>query len=247
VKKFLPFIILGCALVLLFVGFTFIKKSFQPISQSSDSTDQPVADIKTENSPVASLTPTADGHWLNLRIEGIKLTAKSMDYELLYTLPDGRTQGVPGTIDLSGKDVIERKLLLGSESSGKFRYDQGVKGGTLNLKFRDANGKLTGKLTTDFKLFSTETDLQSADSALKFTLNNNSGNTFFVVMKTFGLPATSPGSLKSGPIGIFASDTLSHKGKVTLDGAKVYEWNGGSWQTVDTSSSIEAGIFISTG
>ncbi|QQG47121.1 MAG: hypothetical protein HY044_03185 [Candidatus Woesebacteria bacterium] len=244
-KKFLPFILLGGGVIVFIVVFMFIKKSFQPAAEPTP-TDEPVVELKTEESPVTSLTPSADGHWLKLKVEGIKLSAKSMDYELLYTLPDGRTQGVPGTIDLKGQDAIQRDLLLGSESSGKFRYDQGVKGGTLTLKFRDNSGKLTGKLTTNFTLSSNTTNLASSDSSFKFTLASDNGKTFYIAMKTFGLPDKAPGVLASGPYGIFPSDTISHKGTVTLSGSKPYEWNGGSWQSIDTSSSVETGIFIGT-
>ena len=65
----------------------------------------------------------------------------------------GIQQGVPGTAKLDGGD-IERKMLLGSESSGKFRYDEGVKGGTLTLRFRNSKGRLIGKLSTEFTLTS---------------------------------------------------------------------------------------------
>jgi len=66
--------------------------------------------------------------------------AASMDYELIYSTSDGGQQGVPGTVKLTGTD-IDRPLLLGSESSGKYRYDAGVEQGTMTLKFRDASGK----------------------------------------------------------------------------------------------------------
>lgn len=83
----------------------------------------------------ATLMPTDDRHWLKLNVNGIDPKATSMEYELLYELPDGRTQGVPGKIDLNGETTFERDILLGSESAGKYTYDLGVDFGSLTLRF----------------------------------------------------------------------------------------------------------------
>jgi hypothetical protein len=190
--------------------------------------------------------PTPDGHWLTMKIEKIKISASTMDYELLYQLPDGRTQGVPGTITLDGNNSIERKLLLGSESSGKFRYDEGVKSGTLSLKFRDANGKLVAKFSTNFVLLSNTKELISADSKFKATLNKVMPNTFFVIMDTFGVPGdiNLDDGFKHQVYGLFTSSTTKLNGTFAIEGAN-YEtlWNGTSWIS---EKDFSAGIFVAT-
>lgn len=119
-KKFIPLILLVVGVVvLLLVYFLVIKPS--KTQTGNEEQVSSLMEVSLDDRPVASLTPTADGHWLNLKVDKINIPAATMDYELLYDLPDGRTQGVPGTITLNGLKVIERKLLLGSESSGKFR------------------------------------------------------------------------------------------------------------------------------
>lgn len=149
-KKYLPLILIGVGILVLIGGFLFVRSSRNKGGEGEES----VKEIPAEQRPLVSLTPSGDGHWLKLKIEKIKVEkAASLDYELLYSLPDGRTQGVPGTVKIDGKD-IERDLLLGSESSGKFRYDEGVTGGTLTIRFRDSKGKLIGKLSTKFTLTS---------------------------------------------------------------------------------------------
>jgi len=148
-KKYLPLILIGVGLVVLVGGFLFIKSR-----NKGGEEEEVVKEIPADQRPLVSLIPSSDGHWLKLKIEKIRVQgAKSLDYELLYSLPDGRTQGVPGTVKIEGKD-IERDLLLGSESSGKFRYDEGVTGGTMTIRFRDTKGKLIGKLSTKFTLSS---------------------------------------------------------------------------------------------
>jgi len=161
--------------------------------------------------PFASLTPTSDGHYINLKIDKIKLPkAVSLDYELLYTLPDGRTQGVPGTVDLKGETSFERKLLLGSESSGKFRYDEGVTDGSLTVRLRDSKGKLLAKFSTKWHLQSTDLELTSIDQNFTYVLDKKPKGMYFITMETFGLPASeaSVSDAKLGPYGIFTSDTL---------------------------------------
>ena len=172
-KKYLPFIVLFVGLVSL-VGVILIVKSRSSAPETVVQEETTVAEIPDNQKPYASLTPTKDGHWLKLNVEGLDrmVVAKSLDYELLYKVSDGRTQGVPGTVTLKGDKSITRDLLLGSESSGKFRYDVGVDKGTLTLRLRDDKGKLLGKLSTDF------------------TLSNASG-VYLVTMDHFGTPVTS--------------------------------------------------------
>ena len=158
-KRFLPiFLVLLGILVLAGVYFFVIKGKKETDVVQEEETAR--IEVPLGERPVASLTPSSDGHWLKMVIEKIAIDAATLDYELLYKLPDGRTQGVPGTIKLEGQDSIERDLLLGSESSGKFRYDEGVENGTLTLRFRNQKGKLIVKFATEFHL-------QSETSSLK--------------------------------------------------------------------------------
>lgn len=204
-KKFLPIILLLIGVVILVLVFVFIKnRNSAPVED-----DNTVTEIAFVDRPFASLTPTSDGHYINLKIDKIKLPkAVSLDYELLYSLPDGRTQGVPGTVDLKGETVFERKLLLGSESSGKFRYDEGVTDGGLTVRLRDSKGKLLSKFSTKWHLQSTDTELTSIDQNFTYILDKKPKGMFFVTMETFGLMDSSVTSVTSGPYGVFSSDTL---------------------------------------
>ena len=149
-KKYLPIILFVIGLLVV-VGVYFFVIKGKSTGESTE--DLIVAEIPVGERPSASLSPSMDGHWLKMKVEDIKVKgAASMDYELLYKISDGRTQGVPGTVQLEGQSSIERNLLLGSESSGKYRYDEGVESGSLTLRFRNSSGKLLGKLSTDWTL-----------------------------------------------------------------------------------------------
>ena len=220
-KKFLPFILIGSGLIIILVVVFFIAKGMKGGSATPTQEDTNVPELPQSEWPVVSLTPTgnpavkgSDGHWLDFKVQKINVSgATSMDYELVYNTTDGGQQGVPGTVKLDGTD-IDRPLLMGSESSGKYRYDAGVEQGTMTLKFRDAGGKLIGKLSTDFHLQSGETSLTSIDGNFTYELDKVAKGVFFVTMKTFADPAASVVVVSQNGYSVFASDGKAHSGKL---------------------------------
>jgi hypothetical protein len=243
IKRFLPIILLVLGLIVLVVVVLVVKNKSKKTAESTP--EETVAEVALNDRPVASLTPSEDGHWLTLNVEKLLSGAKSVDYELLYYLPDGRTQGVPGNVTISGTSTLERKLLLGSESSGKYRYDEGVEKGTLTLRFRSDKGKLLGKFSTDFALLSGTDALASIDGKFEYTLNKVSKTGYFVVMNTFGVPS-SIDNLEEGPYGVFSSLTIALPGKVSLGSGKISISDGSSWEEVVDNKASNIGIFVST-
>jgi hypothetical protein len=150
-----------------------------------------------------------------MRIENLGKVqgAASIDYELLYKVTNGTTQGVPGNIPLKGESSLERDLLLGSESSGKFRYDAGVETGTLTLRFRNDKGKLIGKVSTDFHLQNGTVTLTSVDNKFKYVLDKPASKVWFVTMQTFGPADKTNLVVEQAPYAIYSSDGLPHTGK----------------------------------
>jgi len=241
-KKYLPFILLGVGLLVVFLVFLFIKKSS---NKGNETQDEVAAEIPFDKRPFASLTPSEDGHWLKLHVEKLLEGAKSIDYELLYTLPDGRTQGVPGSVSLSGITFLDRDLLLGSESSGKFRYDEGVNKGTLTLRFRDDKGKLMGKVSTDFALLSDTSHLSSVDGGFTYKLDKAPKAGFFVVMQTFGISKDLAGAT-GAPNGVFTSEKGVFPGTVNMMGDNINYFKDGSWIKLQNGSSPDIGVFIAS-
>ena len=198
-KKYLPFILLGVGVLILAGAFLLIKNSKEVGNE-----DETVKEIPVEQRPIVSLIPSGDGHWLKLKIEQIKVEgAVSLDYELLYTLPDGRVQGVPGTVKIKG-DVI-RDLLLGSESSGKFRYDEGVETGSMTVRFRNLKGKLIGKLSTKVHMQTGVKELTSADGKFTYSPDKISKGVYYVTMETFAEPNPSTVVVYKDGYGVFSS------------------------------------------
>lgn len=241
-RKYLPPFLFLIGVVVIVGVFFFVSRG----KKTAIPEEEAAPEVALNDRPVASLTPTSDGHWLTLKIEKFKISAETLDYELLYTLPDGRTQGVPGSVSIKGEDSMERKLLLGSESSGKFRYDEGVTQGTLTLKFRNSQGKLVAKFLTKFHLQSSTKDLSSVDGEAKFSLSKLPSKTFFVVMNTFRVPQEAPAELTAGPWGFFSSSTAPLSGAVDLASVKTFTWTGSKWLELTDGTASDLGVFIGT-
>lgn len=238
-KKYLPFIIFGLGLVILagVLAWVFLRPKTEDVPE-----EEPVAEIPFEKRPFTTLTPTEDGHYLMMRIENIGIDAESLDYELLYEVPDKPPQGVPGTVKLT-EDVIERELLLGSESSGKFRYDEGVEWGTLTLRFRDGKGKLVGKVATSFHLQSGTSELTDKEGIFKYTLTKENEG-YFVTMNTIGMPKQFASVISKGPFGIFGSVEEELPGEVSLEGDVYYLDT--DWIKLDDKNAPDIGVFITS-
>lgn len=209
-KKYLPLILVGVGVLVLIGAFLLIKKgSNKPVEEEEVAKELPV-----DQRPTISLIPRADGHWLDLTIADIKVPkAETLDYELIYSTLDGGQQGVPGTVSIAGQTSLKRELLLGSESSGKFRYDTGVEHGTMTVRFRDGKGKLIGKIATDFHLQTNTTDLSSVDGKFTYTLDKVAKGVFFVTMQTYGATAPEGSAAFKDGYAVFASDGEQHSGK----------------------------------
>ena len=239
-KKIIPIIILALGILIAFGAFMLIKGRSSQKEPNGLTQDETVPEIAQDARPVVSLTPSADGHWLKMEIEKIVINAATLDYELTYKVPDGRTQGVPGTVKLANTDNIVKDLLLGSESSGKFRYDDGVENGNLNITFRDQNGKLVAKFSTDFFLQSGKEQINFTGGQL-YTLDKLNNKTFYISMNTIGYPGNPPSTPKES-YGIFSSSLKGNSG--VLEGSDIYLWYKEGWVKIENGKSPDIGFFI---
>lgn len=244
-KKYLPIIFLALGVVVVVIVFFVLRGRGGKEAVERDETA--LIEVAPEDRPIVSLAPTTDGHYLNLRVGEINIPgAETMEYELLYDVPGGVTQGVPGMIDVKGLSSFEAELLLGSESSGKFRYDEGVEEGTMTIRFRNRDGKLLIKFISDFHLQTQTQELSSLDGSFTFTRSlKNINNEYSVVMETVGFPGNFSKSISSGPYGIFSSSLQEEPGKVNMDSESVYRWDGDDWTMLEDKNSDDFGIFIS--
>lgn len=193
-----------------------------------------------EERPYIILTPSSDGHWLTIEVSRIR-EADSLEYELLYNTASGATQGSINTVKLKGESSYSKKILLGSESSGHYKFDEGVTQGSLTVRLRGGPG--TRKFVTDFHLQQGEDELASIDG--NFSIKDTfSKSNFYVTMHTVGLPGEFDGEVIAGPYEIFSSGAKTVKNgqvEITLseetETAKLYSWSGTKW--IEEKSEIE--------
>jgi hypothetical protein len=195
--------------------------------------------LPLQDRPYVTLTPRSDGREVTLRLDNVK-DADRVEYELEYQA--GSTiQGVFGTIDLAKEKLpVSKKLLFGSCSRGKCRYDENVSGGSLTLRLE--GGKETFVLKTDFNL------QQMADQKGVFTTKDARAvldvgsrglpaSTYLVTASTMGLPAPVESEVIAGPYAFLTAATLklsqaklTVKSKADLSQAKLLRWSGREWK-----------------
>ena len=245
-KKFAPVIIVLVVFALLAGGGFYVYKSFFGAPKEVVEDEGPELDASLR--PFVTITPTEDGHYMDLTISNINVPgAKKMEFELFYTTGEGNNQGTTGKVTLKGNDLVKNQILLGSESSGKFRYDQGVELGTLTIKFRDENGKNIGRTATTWRLQHGTRDLASSDGKFKYTLSEDS-DAYFVTLITMGLPKQFDGTTSLESYGVFTSSEDPIAGTVSLGEGNLNMWNSQKevWESVSNNLSENTGIFISS-
>lgn len=239
-KKLLIVLVILIALSVLLITIAKSLNKKDIVDSENNEEEEIAVEIPQDKMPFVSLTPTLDGHFLKMKIENIMIAnASSVDYELVYKVKDGRTQGVPGSVKLNGQTMIERELLLGSESSGKFRYDEGVNSGVFTLTFRDQQGKLLGRKANDFVL-SKAKEATSSDSMFKFVFSKQP-KSYYVVMNTFGVLNSFDKQISDGPYGVF---TLESDLKGTVESSNAYYYSSQNWVNVDSSVAVSPQVFI---
>jgi hypothetical protein len=194
--------------------------------------------------PFVSLTPTSDGHWVNLEVNNIRSDAKSIDYELIYFAGDIGNKierGTSGLVDLKGETSLTRKVLFGSESctvSCKYKYDENISEGTLTIKIRSDAG--VEKYTSAFRLqkgLEAKEGLSAGDGNFKFTSSVLPKNNYFLTISTVGLPKEVGESVIMAPYGVFPSSSTvgTVACKTNDEAAKILFWNSQKWEELKTS------------
>lgn len=144
------YIYIGIGLLVLVGGGYFLMNSNKPVQNSNTEDVSPTPEelFPTISEDVKVELTSNSGQAVRLSISNIPSNVESVEYELIYMTGEGLPRGVTGNIKLEGKTEIERDdIVLGTCSSGKCVYDQGVISIDLSLKFNSQAGAKVFKKT----------------------------------------------------------------------------------------------------
>lgn len=248
-KKKLPIIIVGL-LVILVAGFLVIKSQKKQNTSEITTTEVEVPQAPINERPFVSLIPRSDAHQLTLQVENLK-NITTVEYELVYLVGDAQ-RGVIGSIVTNAKSAVSKDLLMGSCSKNVCKYDEGVTGGTLTLRFRGSGS--VSKYEAPFslqKMPEAKNKLTLGETGFSFTGKLNKA-VYYLTMGTVGLPSDLGKEVVGGPYGIFSSDNGLLSGIVGLESSEtlsssIMGWNSKSsaWETIDSQKSTTGlNVFI---
>jgi len=248
--------------VLLAMFLTGCKKKTVETNQNYQKKTEQINKLAIKDRPFVTLTPRVDGKEVTLEIDNVK-NATKVDYELEYQTKD-MIQGAFGNIDFNKEPTpVSKNILFGSCSKGVCKYDEGVSGGSLTLRFE--GGTETYVLKSDFNLqnmFDRQGVFASKD--VKATLDVGKSGlppaTYLIISSTMGLPKEVEGEIIAGPYAFLAATsptlkaTLTVKSSADLTGAKLMFWTGKAWTELKSTivdGSISApvtnlGVFVVT-
>ena len=200
--------------------------------------------------PFITLLPSADTHWLTLEIKNIAQKISSLEYDLTYfaEVEGNQVERGVGTAgrpeEIKNQTEFSKKILLGSAScttgTCKYKYDEGVKEGTLSVSLNNTAGK--DKYESAFRLQKgkeAKEGLTAGDGVFSFVSENLAPNGAYLTLSTVGVPVSLPSGItpKSAPYGIFSVSPVK-KGnivfKTSLSGVSVYAFDGRTWSKLAT-------------
>lgn len=247
-KKTLP-ILLIIFLILLsgFLGWKFLKKK-KPAKETKKRFKPKIETINQlplEKRPYVIIEPKSKtrpqdyGYWITVTIDRVS-DYKNVEYDVEYQ-SGNLIQGFMHRIDFAKEPPpVSKEGFFGSESKGKYKYDEGVKSGSILFKFyRDGQ---YDALKTYFNLQNmkeengifTSNDGRAVLEVGKGDLNPRD---YVIIASTLGLPAEIKGKAISEPYGFYShrsvklkDATLTIRSKEDLTNVKILGWDGGEWQ-----------------
>ena len=229
------FIIGAIALVILGGGFFLIRSSKKQVTEETTAKIPHIETIDSEKLPYLRLTPKENNHKLLLSILDAKGFEK-VEYELIYELEDGLTRGATGDMNLTEKN--QKEILLGTCSSGKCKYDEGVTGGELIINLQK-DDKLYS-FQTKFVLLQKGDNFTSDDEKITITAQNS-----FCLLIGGGLPAETEKEVVNGP---YILSNISENSQAELENINgnllVWQEKEKIWQAISSPEILSENTYL---
>jgi len=137
-KKYL--VIAGVVIVLLVVGYLLFGRTKQTKIDNKEPMPTEMLIPTVDDSVQVTLEDAGNGKEVVLKIANLPNGTESIDYELSYNTAKQGLQGVIGTLTES-EAIYEKKIILGTCSSGTCVYHLVVGKIKLSLKFNGSYGE----------------------------------------------------------------------------------------------------------
>lgn len=251
-KKILPIlliiIVIAVAVGLFIFGKNLLKKptTEERAKASSKPKIENVNQLPLEQRPFIVIEPKSTtrpqdlGSWITITIDKAS-NYQGVEYEVEYQAGN-LIQGFMHKIDFTKEKLpTSKEGFFGSESKGKYKYDENVSGGSILYKFfKDETNYDALKTYFNIQNMANQKGVfnsKDGKASLEIGATDLTSGDYVVISSTMGLPAVVTGKVISEPYSFFAtktgklkSATLSIKSKEDLTKAKIMGWDGTKWQ-----------------
>ncbi len=213
-KKFTPILIALPILLLVILGFIFLKKPNKPVSvedQESAGARLVINQLDQDKRPFTILSQHSTGKLLSLYLENTSyIEGATVDLEYLS---GDLLKGAKSTLESPIADPFAKAFLLGSCSAGgKCSFDKDLISGSLKLKLKIRDESDIHVLKSDY--FFVDGETTTTDGRLTYTpVGNPIGE---ILLNTIGLPEKPEGKVELYPIAITSTGSETIKGEVEI-------------------------------
>lgn len=237
-KKFTPILIALPVLLLVILGFVFLKKSNKPVSiedQESAGARLVINQLDQDKRPFTILSQHPSGKLLSLYLENTSYIEEAT-VDLEYLSGD-LLKGAKSTLESPVADPFAKAFLLGSCSAGgKCSFDKDLVSGSIKLKLKIQDESDIHVLKGDYSFVDGETT--TTDGRLTYTpVGNPIGE---ILLNTIGLPEKPEGKLELYPFAITSTNSQAIKGEIEIRKqgiSKVLLYSSSGYQKLDATIS----------
>lgn len=241
-KLLLPLV--GLILVIILAGggwWTFSKLTGGEAQEETTKKSkilEPKNIIALSDRPYVILTPSGDGHYLDIEIQNLKKAATEVDVELEYQA-GSLLQGFQDTWQLDKLPLTQNKLFGSQSAGGAITYHEDIKGGSLQLRFIGPENYV---LKQDWRMFDTKetgAEFASKDGKFQLTSEDLADSRFVIVYETPGVPEGLPGDQASQAYSVTAGSKVTGTADLSIRAdeegeLKLMGYDGQKWVELES-------------
>lgn len=253
-KKKLVLIISAMILLLVTSLFWFNRRN-KSVAQSEPivskkKVQSPVNVIPVAERPYLRLEPSADGHYITIKVEEVKKNAQELNYEMEYQT-GSMLQGFGGLLRLDKLPIAEKKLFGSQSAGGAITYHEDIKGGNFLAQFIGQENYAVKSAWRYFTNSDHASSFSSQDTKFSITNQDLAKYSYLIVYNSPGYPGKIDQQLLTDPYVVSAEKSLkllSSQFEVSIrsnEAGQIMGYDGSKWQKMD--SRYENGVVKANG